>query len=318
MLPPMVVGGLLGVYLYTWLPEIFQLVLYVFTAILASCMGFKKGIGLWKSETEGASSAGQLGVVPPPCVTEDTVLPSVTSRARSISLSLKYKKAILITTLLAVWIAVILSRLLLGSSSTPSIIGIPYCTGLYWALSVIVCIMLMAVPGLFVVAIKSAAMLKLAVKLSGAMLCNATAKSSALVLGNIIGIGFIAALVGQGGGSLITPLLLYMELNPQQAAATGSVVMLITSSSLALSFGLGGFLPAASDMWIAVLPFFGALLGDLLLSRLLLWSRRLSFLALLLAALAMTGAMTCLTDIQPQGEHYNGDTHPQGSMQLCD
>lgn len=91
--------------------------------------------------------------------------------------------------------------------------------------------MLMVVPGLFVVAIKSAAMLKLAVKLSGAMLCNATAKSSALVLGNIIGIGFIAALVGQGGGSLITPLLLYMELNPQQAAATGSVVMLITSSS---------------------------------------------------------------------------------------
>lgn len=120
MLPPMVVGGLLGVYLYTWLPEIFQLVLYVFTAILASCMGFKKGIGLWKSETEGASSAGQLGVGSPPCVTEDTVLPSVTSRARSSSLSLKYKKAILITILLAVWTAVILSRLLLGSSSTPS------------------------------------------------------------------------------------------------------------------------------------------------------------------------------------------------------
>ncbi|KAF4674257.1 hypothetical protein FOL46_005432 [Perkinsus olseni] len=146
-------------------------------------------------------------------------------------------------------------------------------------------------PGLVVLVAKSPDMIKLAVKLSGALLC----------------IGFIAAMVGQGGGSLMTPLLLYMDLNPQQASATGSVVMLITSSSLALSFGLGGFLPAASDMWIAVLPFVGAfvcwcvtkqstaLLGDVLLTRLVLWSRRLSLFALLLATLAMTGAMVIFT-----------------------
>ncbi|KAF4716565.1 hypothetical protein FOZ62_020328, partial [Perkinsus olseni] len=59
MLPPMMVGGLLGVYLYTWLPEIVQMVLYVLTAVLASCMGFKKGMRLWKSERAEASSIAE-------------------------------------------------------------------------------------------------------------------------------------------------------------------------------------------------------------------------------------------------------------------
>ncbi|KAF4695386.1 hypothetical protein FOZ60_004877 [Perkinsus olseni] len=247
---------------------------------LLPAWGFKKGMRLWKSERAEASSSAEAATRSASEITAVSAGASVVPRVPSILRQPSVKVVVVLIALLgAVWVLVSLSRLLLGSSSTPSLIGVPYCQYLYWTLSGVVIVVLILMPGLVVLVAKSPDMIKLAVKLSGALLC----------------IGFIAAMVGQGGGSLMTPLLLYMDLNPQQASATGSVVMLITSSSLALSFGLGGFLPAASDMWIAVLPFVGALLGDVLLTRLVLWSRRLSLLALLLAALAMTGAMVIFT-----------------------
>ncbi|KAF4676274.1 hypothetical protein FOL47_006430 [Perkinsus chesapeaki] len=210
-----------------------------------------------------------------------------------------------IVALCIIWLVVVVSRLLLGSAGTPSLIGIPYCESLYWALSVVVIAVLLAVPGIYIIVNKSPGVFNISIKLSAALLC----------------IGFIAAMVGQGGGTLITPLLLHMELDPAQASATGSVVMLVTSSSLALSFGLGGFLPAASDMWIIVLPFFGALIGDLLLSKLMKWAGRLSLLALSLAVLATTGAMvifvTGIVQVLSASQHQGGGTSPFTLGSIC-
>ncbi|KAF4702864.1 hypothetical protein FOZ63_007502, partial [Perkinsus olseni] len=165
MLPPMMVGGLLGVYLYTWLPEIVQMVLYVLTAVLASCMGFKKGMRLWKSERAEASSIAEAATRPEG--TFDSTQPSVKV------------VVVLIALLGAVWALVSLSRLLLGSSSTPSLIGVPYCQYLYWTLSGVVIVVLILMPGLVVLVAKSPDMIKLAVKLSGALLCETLLESSA-------------------------------------------------------------------------------------------------------------------------------------------
>ncbi|KAF4754971.1 hypothetical protein FOZ62_006089 [Perkinsus olseni] len=121
MLPPMMVGGLLGVYLYTWLPEIVQMVLYVLTAVLASCMGFKKGMRLWKSERAEASSSAEAATRSASEITAVSVGASVVQRMPSILRQPSVKEVVVLIALLgAVWVLVSLSRLLLGSSSTPS------------------------------------------------------------------------------------------------------------------------------------------------------------------------------------------------------
>ena len=77
----------------------------------------------------------------------------------------------------------------------------------------------------------------------------------ALVVASLLGgtaIGFLAGMVGRGGGSLVVPLLLLLGMDPKRAAATSSFA--VCSSSLA------GFLshlaitgPALPVLWLAVL-----------------------------------------------------------------
>lgn len=65
-------------------------------------------------------------------------------------------------------------------------------------------------------------------------------------------------------------------------------------SGLALSFGLGGYLPDASALWIIALPFCGALTGDIILTRIMRRTGRTSILAFLLSSLAALGAIIVL------------------------
>ncbi|EER16000.1 conserved hypothetical protein [Perkinsus marinus ATCC 50983] len=254
MLPCMIVGGLIGIYIYSWLPVLIQLILYVITALFGSAMSLLKGFHLWRAETSEkekakrdaeVSAGGTLKV--PASSTVETVVPPL---LRPIT---RRKAVACVITIFAVWILVILSRLILGSSSTRSIVGISYCEGLYWALSVVVVVVLLMVPLAYALIDRSPGSSKAALTLSGSLL----------------GIGFLAAVVGISGGIIITPLVMFTGLTPPQASGTGSVVILVNSSSLALSFGLGGYLPDASALWIIALPFCGALTGDIILTRIM-------------------------------------------------
>ncbi|KAF4711666.1 hypothetical protein FOZ63_017087, partial [Perkinsus olseni] len=135
MLPCMMVGGLIGVYIYSWLPVLIQLILYVITALFGSALSLLKGFRLCRAETlaktqaklevENSNSGGQGSP-------EELVLPPL---LRPIT----RRKAIgCLAAVLGVWILVILSRLILGSSSTESVVGVPYCESLYWTLSAVV------------------------------------------------------------------------------------------------------------------------------------------------------------------------------------
>ncbi|KAF4695387.1 hypothetical protein FOZ60_004878 [Perkinsus olseni] len=275
MLPCMMVGGLIGVYIYSWLPVLIQLILYVITALFGSALSLLKGFRLCRAETlaktqaklevENSNSGGQGSP-------EELVLPPL---LRPIT----RRKAIgCLAAVLGVWILVILSRLILGSSSTESVVGVPYCESLYWTLSAVVVVVLLMVPLLYALIDRAPGSSKAAITLSGSLL----------------GIGFLAAVVGISGGIIITPLVMFMGLTPPQASGTGSVVILVNSSSLALSFGLGGFLPASSDLWIIALPFCGALTGDIILTKIMRRTGRTSILAFLLSSLAALGAVIVL------------------------
>ncbi|EER15968.1 conserved hypothetical protein [Perkinsus marinus ATCC 50983] len=57
MLPCAVVGSLIGIYLYSWLPSLLQLILYFIVACFGSLAAYRKGYKLWKAETDAKESA---------------------------------------------------------------------------------------------------------------------------------------------------------------------------------------------------------------------------------------------------------------------
>ncbi|KAF4692031.1 hypothetical protein FOZ62_024142 [Perkinsus olseni] len=111
----------------------------------------------------------------------------------------------------------------------------------------------------------------------------------------MIVIGLIASMVGIGGGLLMNPLVLSLGLDPKQSTATTTIVIFATSTSTALSFALGGYFPPASDMWITVMPFAGALLGKTIVAKLVSMTGRLSALVLLLGTMVAIGGVTTIT-----------------------
>jgi hypothetical protein len=65
-------------------------------------------------------------------------------------------------------------------------------------------------------------------------------------------IGFLAGMVGRGGGSLVVPMLLLLGLDPRRAAATSSFAICFSSLSGFLShLAIAG--PALPAPWLAVL-----------------------------------------------------------------
>lgn len=77
-----------------------------------------------------------------------------------------------------------------------------------------------------------------------------------------------------------------------------SVSFTSSHSGTALSFALGGYFPPASNLWIVVLPFAGALLGKTVVAKLIAKTGRLSILVLLLTAMvAIGGIITISTGI---------------------
>lgn len=67
------------------------------------------------------------------------------------------------------------------------------------------------------------------------------------------------------------------------------------SSGTALSFALGGYFPPASDLWIVVMPFIGALLGKTIVARLIAKTGRMSMLVLLLGTVVIIGGITTIS-----------------------
>jgi uncharacterized membrane protein YfcA len=76
-----------------------------------------------------------------------------------------------------------------------------------------------------------------------------------LALGSLLGgaaIGFLAGMVGRGGGTLVVPLLLLLGLDPKRAAATSSFAVCLSSLAGFLGhLGVGGH--TVAPVWFAAL-----------------------------------------------------------------
>ncbi|EER15967.1 conserved hypothetical protein [Perkinsus marinus ATCC 50983] len=295
-LPCTVIGSLIGVYLYSWLPSLFILILYFCFVCLGSFMAYRKGIRLWKAEN-GAKRRAVDGDS-----TDMSRSSEVTVEVPSLLRMPNMKKLAAYTSIAAlIWAVCLIFPLLTGThplqvvfdlspslcdeqqddvAATPSgVIGVPFCEEAFWGLAALQALILLLIPTGYVVAKRTAE----------------TARVGLVLMTSMIVIGLISSIVGISGGLFMIPVVLSLGLDPKQATATTSIVIFATSTSTALSFALGGYFPPASDLWIVVMPFIGALLGKTIVARLIAKTGRMSILVLLLGTVVIIGGITTIS-----------------------
>ena len=78
--------------------------------------------------------------------------------------------------------------------------------------------------------------------------------------------GFMAGLLGVGGGNFILPMLVYLGFNPKKASATTAFIVIFSSFSGFLSHATMGHINIALFSFTALGSVLGALLGSWLMT----------------------------------------------------
>lgn len=102
--------------------------------------------------------------------------------------------------------------------------------------------------------------------------------------------GAMAGTVGMGGGVVMGPLLLYLQVPPAASAATSTLMILFSSSAATLSFAVDGQIHAGYAITYASLNFVSSFLGVFLIGRAVKRTGKSSTIVLLLAFMMAAGA----------------------------
>ena len=97
--------------------------------------------------------------------------------------------------------------------------------------------------------------------------------------------GVIAGLVGVGGGMVLGPMMLDLGVLPQVSSATTGTMVLLTSSSAAAVFWLGGTLPPDYALAFGLVAMCGGFTGKLVIASLVRRYRASAMIILLLGGL---------------------------------
>lgn len=114
-----------------------------------------------------------------------------------------------------------------------------------------------------------------------------------LIMASLIGVGSgaMAGTVGMGGGVVMGPLLLYLQVPPVASAATSTLMILFSSSAATLSFAIDGHINVQYAFIYGSLNFTASFLGVFFVGRAVKRSGRSSIIVLLLALMMASGAL---------------------------
>lgn len=160
--------------------------------------------------------------------------------------------------LIVVWSVVILGVVLRGGKGADSIVGIEMCSLPYWLVTGIAGGTLLVI-GFFV-------------------------RHQDVSLAASFGVGMLSAVVGIGGGLILNPMMLSVGLDATKATATVAVMIIMTSSSAAVSFMLEGAVDVVPTLVLSAVAFLGSMSGKSIIGWLVAKTGRTSILVFLLAA----------------------------------
>jgi len=141
---------------------------------------------------------------------------------------------------------------------------------------------------------------------------------STLVIGGSSGIaGILASLLGIGGGMIMSPLMLELEVEPRVTAATSAVLVLFTSLSSIVQFATSGHLQWDYIALFSCCGFFSSLLGQTILSLLVQKYKKKSFIVFAVVVVILTSAiLLVVTGIMDLSTKFKSGVY-MGFNSLC-
>ena len=218
--------------------------------------------------------------------------------------------------LLLVWFVANGLTLLRGGHGVGSIVGIPGCGVIYWAIFVFVIVAMTALTfsiGLYLQRTHRAKVTH------GFKFCTGDVEWTPFqaffwpMLSLFAGLA--AGLFGIGGGMIKGPLMLEMGILAQTTAATAAFMILFTSSSTVVQFVIMGTMQLDYALWYIVVGFIATVIGQLAINHLVHKYRKTSYIIFAIAIviglscilLAVVGGLNIAEDVRAN-KHLGFDT----------
>jgi len=300
MLQPLSIGGtVLGVLLHDVIPSWLVLLLLLIVLLATTYRTAIKGYDLWKAESRVSREFSQ---VVQPNEIEIISLDEGDEQHPSISTSkelqdLINKESKTPWRLLAVQLGVIMMLLLFaifrGSAHGVSIIGIKGCSTNYWLLAFGI------FPILFLVSLFWARKLvsmneykeKLYYPFKQGDLHWTKNRTVVISLVALLA-GIVSSLLGIGGGMVIVPIILELQVLPEVIVATSSFMILFTSLASVMQYIIQQELKLDYAIWFGILGAISSLVGQTILSYLVKQYKKKSYI--IIAITFIIGTSTIL------------------------
>ena len=229
------IGTTIGVVINQIIPEyllyILQFILLTFTSINT----FKKGIKA-KNKKKGQPN-GEL------------LLKETNNQSPAFSVNLLY-------VLFISWLVFLIISFLKGGEKAGSIIGVKFCSSTYWWLTFGPYPVYILLVWIMIKIIKNYPVLGNN---------NLTTKGIFAISGSGFVAGIASGFLGIGGGMVKGPLMLSMDIEPEEMAATSSLMILLTSSATSIQYIALGVMPFLEFFIFTLLGFFSFLIGIILI-----------------------------------------------------
>jgi len=299
---PVLLGTSFGVILNRAFPSWLILVLLSALLIYTGYKTLKKGLKLFKSESQCKAEAWE-GICDEPFSetsehSRDYFASQPERNPTKESLQKIHKKESglvewrWLAVILGIFGIVVLGSFMKGDKGAESIIGIENCSANYWVFLIVFSLVLvgidLATGWLLIRENKKKETLGYEFD-SGDLHWDLRKVSIVGGIGLFAGLG--AGMLGIGGGLVMNPVMLSLGVRPEVAAASSSFMILFTSSVAVIQFGTAGLLKLGYAIWLLVTAFLGSALGIFSLQRIMQRHQRSSVLVVLLAFMLFLAAV---------------------------
>ena len=258
-LPLLIPGAVLGVLFNKFFPELWLTIYLVYILYDSFKKTYKQALVLYKYESERKGEKGQelLGVQ------EDAFKSELEERIQKAPQSIKAlleeekrlfpdKKFFFMGVLLLFLVTITLVK---GNDKAHSIIGVPYCGGIYWIINI----------ALIVIFYWMFTMISDYIVRKDELLKNLrpqyipfTEEKAKKVGRAAFKAGFLGALLGIGGGIVLNPIWLVMGFTPEEVTSTAVLSIFFLSMTSVLMVLLAGALTSQEFIFFFLISFLGS------------------------------------------------------------
>ncbi|KAI9112368.1 hypothetical protein K1719_016565 [Acacia pycnantha] len=274
--PCMLLGVSVGVICNTVFPEWLVTLLLVIVLAWSFRMICKKGLKLWKTESEEIRRNSGINEEKGNDKFEE---PHHVGNNENSRLKLPWLK---LAVLLLVWLSFFAIYFLRGSRNGQSIIHMKPCGVGYWILSSVQ-IPLALILTAWIVFWERSPQHQTQSQQDQDQCRDVTSKKLLFPLMALLA-GILGGVFGIGGGMLISPLLLQVGIAPEITAATSSFMVLFSSTMSTLQYALMGIQDIKKALILSTISFVASLVGLLVVQRAVRKYKRASFIVFSLSA----------------------------------